>query len=310
MKKNQFDRRGVPVNLKKTCLIMKTYVIFTLFFTLFFSNLVFGQGKTVTLNVKLAMLSDVLIHIKDITGEQIIFNENQLEKVMCKDIVLKDVPVKDAIAAVLKGQNFECEIVDGVYIIKRKVEKPQVKALKITGKVTDSGNNPLPGVTVRIKNTTIGVATDVDGNYTITVADGNEKPVLVFSFVGMNTQEIAYTGKDVINVTLQDETSEIDEVVVTGMFTRRAESFTGAATTFKQEELKRAGNQNLLKSLKNLDPSFQIMENLEFGSDPNRTPQIQMRGQTSFPNLQGEYEGNPNQPLFILDGFETTIEKV
>ena len=150
----------------------------------------------------------------------------------------------------------------------------------------------------------------MDGNYTITVAEGNEKPVLVFSFVGMNTQEITYAGKDIINVTLQDEASEIYEVVVTGMFTRKEECLTGAATTFKQEELKRAGNQNLLKSLKNLDPSFQIMENLEFGSDPNRTPEIQMRGQTSFPNLQGEYEGNPNQPLFILDGFETTIEKV
>ena len=94
------------------------------------------------------------------------------------------------------------------------------------------------------------------------------------------------------------------------MFTRRAESFTGAATTFKREAILRAGNQNLLKSLKNLDPAFQIMENLEFGSDPNRLPNVQLRGQTSFSNLQGDYEGNPNQPLFILDGFETTIEKV
>lgn len=66
----------------------------------------------------------------------------------------------------------------------------------------------------------------------------------------------------------------------------------------------------MLKSLKNLDPAFQIMENLEFGSDPNRLPNVQLRGQTSFSNLQGDYEGNPNQPLFILDGFETTIEKV
>ena len=238
MKKNQFDRRGVPVNFRKTCRIMKTYVIFTLFFTLFISNAVWGQVKTVTLNVKSESVSDVLIRIKDITGEQIIFNENQLEKVICQNISLKDVPVKDAIDAVLKGKGFSCEVIDGVYVIKRETEKQQVKALKITGKVTDSGKNPLPGVTVRIKNTNIGVATDMDGNYTITVAEGNEKPVLVFSFVGMNTQEITYAGKDIINVTLQDEASEIDEVVVTGMFTRKAESFTGAATTFKQEELK------------------------------------------------------------------------
>ena len=66
MKKNQFDRRGVPVNFRKTCRIMKTYVIFTLFFTLFISNAVWGQVKTVTLNVKSESVSDVLIRIKDI----------------------------------------------------------------------------------------------------------------------------------------------------------------------------------------------------------------------------------------------------
>lgn len=69
------------------------------------------------------------------------------------------------------------------------------------------------------------------------------------------------------------------------------------------------GNQNLISSLKNLDPTFQIVENLEMGSDPNAMPNLKLRGETSF-NIQGDYEGNQNQPLFILDGFETTLEKV
>ena len=310
MKKNQFDRRGVPVNFRKTCRIMKTYVIFTLFFTLFISNAVLGQVKTVTLNVKSESVSDVLIRIKDITGEQIIFNENQLEKVICQNISLKDAPVKDAIDAVLKGKGFSCEVIDGVYVIKRVTEKQQVKALKITGKVTDSGKNPLPGVTVRIKNTTIGVATDMDGNYTITVAEGNEKPVLIFSFVGMNTQEIAYAGKDVINVTLQDEASEIDEVVVTGMFTRKTESYTGSAKTYKTEELKEIGNQNILQSLSALDPSFVIADNNLMGSDPNTLMDVTINGTTSITGLSDVYSATANQPLFILDGFETTLKDI
>ena len=102
----------------------------------------------------------------------------------------------------------------------------------------------------------------------------------------------------------------MEEVVITGIFTRKAESFTGAATTFKQADLKRMGNQNILQSLKNMDPSFMVMENVDFGSDPNRTPDIQVRGASSLPNVKGEYESNPNQPLFILDGFEATVEKV
>ena len=182
--------------------------------------------------------------------------------------------------------------------------------LRIHGKVTDRWKNPLPGVTVRVKDALLGVATDKDGKYVIVVPGKITKPVLLFSFVGMASKEVPYLGNSEINVTLEEEQAKINEVVVTGMFNRRVESFTGSATTFKQEDILRVGTQNLIKSLKNLDPAFQIIENLEYGSDPNRMPTVQLRGQTSFPNLQGEYENNPNQPLFILDGFETTLEKV
>lgn len=70
------------------------------------------------------------------------------------------------------------------------------------------------------------------------------------------------------------------------------------------------GNQNVLQSLKSLDPAFHIIENNDFGSDPNKAPQIQLRGQQSMPDIKGTYNGNPNQPLFILDGFETDITTV
>ena len=102
----------------------------------------------------------------------------------------------------------------------------------------------------------------------------------------------------------------MEEVVVTGMFTRKADSYTGAVTTIKKEELQRVGNQNILQSLKNIDPSFQVLENNDFGSDPNRVPEIQMRGASSFTDMKDKYQTNPNQPLFIVDGFEQTIEKV
>lgn len=71
-----------------------------------------------------------------------------------------------------------------------------------------------------------------------------------------------------LSIVLEDEVSEMEEVVITGIFTRKAESFTGAATTFKQADLKRLGNQNILQSLKNMDPSFMVMENVDFASDP------------------------------------------
>ena len=126
----------------------------------------------------------------------------------------------------------------------------------------------------------------------------------------MQTKEVPYKGESEIKVTLQTDVTEMEQVVVTGIFTRKTESYTGAATTIKKEELQKMGNQNVLQSLKSLDPAFHIIENNDFGSDPNKAPQIQLRGQQSMPDIKGTYNGNPNQPLFILDGFETDITTV
>ncbi|MDR1415406.1 MAG: SusC/RagA family TonB-linked outer membrane protein [Odoribacteraceae bacterium] len=180
----------------------------------------------------------------------------------------------------------------------------------ITG-VVKRGGDPLAGANVRLKGAaSVGVATDGAGRFRLFIPRAGRQ-VLVFSFIGMVTKEVPVTGSTSLVVSLEDDVAEVEEVVVMGMFNRRAESFTGAAVTFKQEDLKRVGNQNLLSSLKNLDPSFIIQENLEFGSDPNHMPEITMRGQTSIPvDIEGEYRGNINQPLFILDGFETTLTAV
>lgn len=80
------------------------------------------------------------------SGERIIFNENQLEKITKENISFKDLPVKEAIDLVLKGTGFKCELLDGVYVIKREVKQNQVKALVITGQVVDVHKNPLPGL--------------------------------------------------------------------------------------------------------------------------------------------------------------------
>ncbi len=98
--------------------------------------------------------------------------------------------------------------------------------------------------------------------------------------------------------------------VVTGIYQRKKESFTGSSTTFTAKELKVVGNQSPLQALKTLDPSFAIIENTTFGSDPNRLPDIEIRGKSSVIGLTEQYGTNPNQPLFILDGFESTLQVI
>ena len=104
--------------------------------------------------------------------------------------------------------------------------------------------------------------------------------------------------------------TQLADVVVTGVYERKKESFTGASATFKTDELKAVGTSNILQSLSTLDPSFKMMESSQFGSNPNVMPDIEIRGKTSVAGLKEEYGTDPNQPLFILDGFETSLETI
>lgn len=306
MKKKTPDRYVLPVFSRKMLLVVLLLFSFSLA-----RAATEDSTRVVTFSTKAEKLNDVLIKFKDQTGVDILFNRQLLGDQMCRELNLVKVSVDVALDKILEGTGFEFSKVDGVYIIKKstKGKITRVEPRMIAGLVKDAQGEPLPGVTVVVKGTTLGCATDVDGKYKLPVsAEGDV--VLVFSFVGMQTKEVTYKGEAELNVTLEPDVTEIEQVVVTGIFTRKAESFTGAATTFKREDLKRLGNQNILQSLKNMDPSFIVTESVDFGSDPNRMPDMQIRGASSLPNVKGDYASNPNQPLFILDGFEATVEKV
>ena len=179
----------------------------------------------------------------------------------------------------------------------------------LKGKVSDVSGFPLPGVNVVVssQDQLVGI-TDLDGLFSVKIPSGTKVKEVTFSFVGMETITVPYKGK-FMNVTMKEDAQTLNEVVVNGIFERKKESFTGSATVVQKEELMRNGSQNLLQNLKNIDPSFRIVE-ADFGSDPNRMPEIQMRGQQGMPDIKGTYNGNPNQPLFVLDGFEADISTV
>ena len=186
----------------------------------------------------------------------------------------------------------------------------QQKEILLRGSVKDKDGFPLPGATIQVKGTSQGTTTDADGEYYIMVK-GVEKPVLVFTFIGMQTQEITFQkGKHRIEVVLEESTQTLQETVVTGIYTRNIESFTGAVKTFTGEELKLIGPQNVLKSLSALDPSVILTENNLQGSNPNAKMDIAINGKMTVTDLGQEYETDPNQPLFILDGFESTLQAI
>ncbi|MEG2755098.1 MAG: SusC/RagA family TonB-linked outer membrane protein, partial [Mucinivorans sp.] len=123
-------------------------------------------------------------------------------------------------------------------------------------------------------------------------------------------QLVSYTGQKSLDVVMAPDAVQAEQVVVTGYYSRKMESFTGSATTFSKKELKSAGNSNVLQSLAVLDPAFRIVENNLAGSNPNALPDMEIRGKTSVVGLKEKYGSDPNQPLFILDGFEVPIQTI
>lgn len=190
-------------------------------------------------------------------------------------------------------------------------QKTQVNAILIQGTVVDSQGEPLPGAHVSIVQTKTIVITDAKGQFTASVPRGAAVNMEV-SYVGMKTFKKRYdTTKNHINqkIVLEDENT-LNDAVVTGLFDYNSKTFTGSAINYSADDLKLVGNTNVLKSIQALDPSFVVNVNDINGSNPNHLQDISIRGNASFGGLQGEYSGNPNAPLFILDGFESSQQQI
>lgn len=188
---------------------------------------------------------------------------------------------------------------------------------QISGMVWDEEHVPLPGVNVYIKGETGGNVSSVDGKYMLPLPE-NRKVTIIFSYVGMESAEIvvpAGTSNVIRNIILKEDQSQLGEVVVTGIFNKAKESYTGAATSFSRKQLQESGNRSLISTLKNLDPSFNIADDIAIGSDPNSLPSITMRGTSSLPTdvqdmqVSADNMRKANQPLFILDGFEISLTR-
>ena len=185
------------------------------------------------------------------------------------------------------------------------------EARVVSGKVVDENGQPLPGVAVYdADNTGSGVLTSENGSFTIKISSSCK--VLTFSCLGYKTEEVDVGKVSVVRLVPDSET--IQETVVTGIFTRRKDSFTGAVQALTSNELKRVSNSNVIESLKNLDPSLLVVENLSEGSNPNAVASMQLRGASSLASettsLKSDFLNDGNSPLFILDGFETTLTKI
>lgn len=184
---------------------------------------------------------------------------------------------------------------------------------QVKGTIYDETGEPFPGVVVLNRKLKLVATTDADGKFLLERVPVNA--VLTVEMMSYKSQEIIVADvKKEVKIYLEPDSQVLEESVVTGIFTRRKDSFTGSVQSMTSEDIKRVSNSNVVESLKNLDPSLMILDNLEAGSNPNAMASMQIRGASTLAaetsGLKSNFLAKANQPLFILDGFETTLEKV
>lgn len=302
---------GLKIPCHKVILVMKLtcFLICCLLFNV--QAAVKAQGQTVSLKLEQVSVAEAIRQLKEQTQLDFFFSNKQVDVDRKVSLDLQDIRLDEALKMLL-GEGYSYEFLDDVVVIKPvevknpKMGVPQEK-VTVKGVVRDEKGELLPGVTVTIKGTSLGTATDVDGKWALDLPD-MDNIVLVFSFVGMKTQEVAYKGQEEMNVVMLNEVSEIDEVVVTGYFERRVDSYTGNAKVVKGDELRAINPTNIVQALAFLDPDIVIQENNELGSDPNAMPSIHIQGTSSITTAQDQFIDDPNLPTFILDGFEVSYQ--
>jgi TonB-linked SusC/RagA family outer membrane protein len=161
------------------------------------------------------------------------------------------------------------------------------QTITITGNVTDKSGMPLPGVSVLIKGTSRGVLTDFDGNYKI---DAEKGEVIVFSYIGMKTTSITVGNSTNIEVSLEEDASKLDEVVVIGYGSQKKSDLTGSISSLSGEGLDKFVTGNASQALQGRMSGVRIESN---GGGPGATTNIVIRGVSSFTN---------SSPLFVIDG--------
>lgn len=157
----------------------------------------------------------------------------------------------------------------------------------VKGKVLDKNGLPLPGVSIKIKNTTIGTVSDVNGNYSINVSDDNS--VLVFSYLGFLTQEVSVNNKTIINVTLQEDAKALQEVVVIGYQTIKKSDVTGSSTSINTVNTEKLVARSMPEALQGLSPGVAVRN----GGAPGQEAVVNIRGLATFGNAS---------PLYVIDG--------
>ena len=279
-------------NFKRLMLFGKTTLIMVALFALQAQAAVWSQETRVTMKLERATVKEVIGEIKRQTGYSFVYSDADVTGVSCDGVDFVDETVERVLAVCLEGSGLNFSVEDRTIIIWRGEKRPvaQLNEQVVKGRVTDTHGNPLPGVTVLIKGTSLGVATDADGRFEL-VQPSDTVGELVFSFVGMKTVTMKWEKGKELKVVMEPESEEMAEVVVTGYGDVAKGNYTGAAYTVKAEEILMAGTSTIDQMLQGVIPGVLVMNQT---GQVGATPKIRVRGTSTLLGSQ--------EPVWVVDG--------
>ncbi|TNF44791.1 MAG: SusC/RagA family TonB-linked outer membrane protein, partial [Bacteroidetes bacterium] len=266
----------------------------------------YSESVKFDLKMNKVSLKEVFQTITEQSEFKFIYNNDVVNDKQKVSVNTDGARVEEILDEILPQFNLEYRVVDRqviVFPIEAKAKPETVspsdaqQQKTISGKVVDDRGAPLPGVAVVVKGTTVGVVTDIDGNYSLQVpADAQ---ILAFSFIGMKSQEVTIGTQTNINVTMAAEITDLDEVVVVGYGTQKRANVVGAVTTVSGEMLAAIPAVNVSNAISGHLPGSVVIQ--QTGEPGQMTPRVLVRGRTTLGGDAGTYASN-TAPLIVIDG--------
>ena len=260
---------------------------------------VYSQQAKLQVTAENRSILEVLKMIEDQSDFHFLYRSDNLTGISVKKIDLHDAKLEEVLDKILVPNGLTYEIDDRTVVIRKanadKSQNIQQQSLKkeISGTVKDSKGLLLPGVTVVAKGTTVGTITDTNGQFRLAVP--SDVKTLMFSFVGMKTQEVSIVGKNASNIVMEEETIGLGEVVTVGYGTQKRVNLTGAVATIDVEKtLASRPITDLARGLQGSSPGLLITTS---SGDIGQAPEIHIRGIDGSINAEAK-------PLILLDNVE------
>lgn len=248
---------------------------------------VYSQSARVNIHVTNAQLSTVLSEIESQTDYLFIYN-NEVNTHFPTSVSASNEAVSKVLDRALKGTGIQYEL-EGTHIILSAKDGKEVlqQSKTIKGVVMDANGDPVIGANVRVKGTTVGTITDIDGNFSL---EADAKSVIEVSYIGYLTQEVVPGKQTSLRITLKEDTKALDEVVVIGYGTQKKADLTGSVANVNTEKLNTQSNATIGQALQGRIAGVDIVSQ---GGTPGGGTRIMVRGIGTL---------NNSAPLYIVDG--------